>query len=512
MANFIGGLLPTFPLSSNGLVNSLGNLAIQNVTGVVANVALGPETSAKVSGFLGLGPTALDNVAGSIITPGLVSAGQQVLGNFLNDQLVSSGILGSAAGPLASALSTALQGGVNNLAGDLLSGLLGGGNSDPSRWFPGAGNEPNADYGGSAYTGGPIGPDVVFSIASAETKALETSTEMLYSPTSPIKLNLGESFKLNPTTNFSGAFDPANSAISPDLTALAYSSDVDLGLSETFKDVATFKENYADAFKGDNGLTVSVPSVSWNFICAPDEISWSSEAQVERVQMFGTNAPPVLSGSKSMRDLTLSNALVEGFSRNKTVEDKISQLEALMNFTLDTANGYVKVPVYRVTANQKIYGAGLDFKDGGYFVLKSVNVKETMRDLRGSATRATVDVSFVQVPSYQINTGRDIASQAVRGQTSILGTVGEKQAATFTALAKQGLISEGSATGSGKSTAGTKVPAATSGSAAQPANGGQKKATPSDGAVGDDPFAPRAITDPLRGAPPPLPLPPPSRN
>jgi hypothetical protein len=179
--------------------------------------------------------------------------------------------------------------------------------------------------------------------------------------------------------------------------------------------------------------------------------------------MFGTNAPPVLSGSKSMRDLTLSNALVEGFSRNKTVEDKISQLEALMNFTLDTANGYVKVPVYRVTANQKMYGAGLDFKDGGYFVLKSVNVKETMRDLRGNTTRATVDVSFVQVPSYQINTGRDIASQAVRGQKSILGTVAEKQAASLTASAKQGLIT----TGDGKSTAGTKAPAATSGSAAQ---------------------------------------------
>jgi hypothetical protein len=493
MSNFIGGLLPTFPLSSNGLVNSLGNLAIQNVTGVVANVALGPETSAKVSGFLGLGPTALDNVAGSIITPGLVSAGQQVIGNFLSDQLVSSGILESAAGPLASSLSTLLQEGVNNLAGDLLSGLTGGGNSDPSRWFPGAGDEPDADYGGSVYTGGPIGPDVVFSIASAETKALEISTEMLYSPTSPIKLNLGESVNLmNPTANFSGAFDPANSAISPNFTALAYSSDVvGLGLSKTFKDVATFKENYADAFKGNNGLTVSVPSVSWNFICAPDEISWSSEAQVERVQMFGTNAPPVLSGSKSMRDLTLSNALVEGFSRNKTVEDKISQLEALMNFTLDTANGYVKVPVYRVTANQKIYGAGLDFKDGGYFVLKSVNVKETMRDLRGSATRATVDVSFVQVPSYQINTGRDIASQAVRGQKSILGAVGEAQAASLTASARQGLISEGSATGNGKSKAGTNVPAATSGSAAQPAPGGKDKSkpTPDQGPAGGNPEA-----------------------
>jgi hypothetical protein len=493
MANFIGGLLPTFPLSSSGLTNGLVNQAIQNTAGVVANVALGPETSAQVSRYLGLGPTALNNVAGSIITPGLVSSGQQVLGNFLTDQLVSSGILGSAAGPLASSLSTALQSGVSNLAGDLLSGLLGGGNSDPSRWFPGAGDEPNADYGGSAYTGGPIGPDVVFSIASAETKALETSTEMLYSPTSAINLNLGESFKLNPTTNFSGAFDPANPSNS--LNSIPWDFSGDIGLPDAYKGLADSKVNFENFSADDNGLTVTVPSVSWNFICAPDEISWSSEAQVERVQMFGTNAPPVLSGSKSMRDLTLSNALVEGFCRNKTVEDKISQLEALMNFTLDTANGYVKVPVYRVTANQKMYGAGLDFKDGGYFVLKSVNVKETMRDLRGSATRATVDVSFVQVPSYQINTGRDIASQAVRGQKSILGTVGEKQAASLTASAKQGLIT----TGDGKSTAGTKAPAATSGSAAQPTKSrDQPKATPDQGATPGDPTAARATTSPPR--------------
>jgi len=34
-----------------------------------------------------------------------------------------------------------------------------------------------------------------------------------------------------------------------------------------------------------------------------------------------------------------------------------------------------------------------------------------MRDLRGDATRAYVDISFMEVPEYQVNSGRDLASQ-----------------------------------------------------------------------------------------------------
>jgi hypothetical protein len=48
-----------------------------------------------------------------------------------------------------------------------------------------------------------------------------------------------------------------------------------------------------------------------------------------------------------------------------------------------------------------------------------------MRDLSGSTTRATVDVSFVQVPPYQVTSGRDLANIALIGRTSILPTVAD---------------------------------------------------------------------------------------
>jgi hypothetical protein len=117
----------------------------------------------------------------------------------------------------------------------------------------------------------------------------------------------------------------------------------------------------------------------------------------------------VVVGAKGMRDLELGNALVEGFTRGVTVEGKVQALEDLLNYSLNTSKGYVNVPVYQVTANDKQYGAGKNSTDGGYFVIKEVRVKETMRDFTGKTTRASVDISFIQVPPYQVDGGRDQA-------------------------------------------------------------------------------------------------------
>jgi hypothetical protein len=41
-----------------------------------------------------------------------------------------------------------------------------------------------------------------------------------------------------------------------------------------------------------------------------------------------------------------------------------------------------------------------------------------MRDLKGNATRAYVDISLMQVPAYQVNSGRDQASAVTAGAKS----------------------------------------------------------------------------------------------
>ena len=185
--------------------------------------------------------------------------------------------------------------------------------------------------------------------------------------------------------------------------------------------------NTADAFSGNFDLSGMMNSDAWTFITAPADISWSTNNSATRVDMFGTNNPPVVSGTKGMRDLRLGNALVEGFGRNVSVQGKISALENLLNYRLNPTAGFVNVPVYQVKASERIYG------EGGYFVFKSLTVKETMRDLKGDSTRAYVDIEMMQVPKFQVDDGIDQASTAIaaaRARANPVKTAAEQNLGT----------------------------------------------------------------------------------
>jgi len=206
--------------------------------------------------------------------------------------------------------------------------------------------------------------------------------------------------------NYSSAFSNSFSSrtfITESIPGVTDSFKKDINLSNIdFNKAANLKFNPI-AF--DPGLDLlGGGSQGWTFITAPEEISWDVANGAQRIDIFGTNSPPVVAGSRGMRDLTLGNALVEGFVRNVTVEGKIAALEDLLDYRLNASDGFVSVPVYQVWANEKAYG-------NGYYIIRDVKVKETMRDLRGDATRAYVDVSFMEVPAYQVNSGRDLASK-----------------------------------------------------------------------------------------------------
>jgi len=205
----------------------------------------------------------------------------------------------------------------------------------------------------------------------------------------------------------------------------------------------------------------------WTFITAPEDISWDLANNAQRIDMFGTNNPPVVAGSRGMRDLTLGNALVEGFVRGKQVESKIGALEKLMNYQLNPTEGFVTVPVYQVWANKKSYGG-----PEAYYIIKDIKVKETMRDLTGNATRAFVDISLMQVPAYQVNSGRDQASQATAGVKSEL--LSDIKAASGGNSSKAGQSSADNQL-AGKGVAGAKVPSQ------KPAKQGVKALDPSQG-------------------------------
>lgn len=454
MAFFEGGRIPLVGITpqslGNTLVRGVSAVAQQQVAAQVGQVFQGAGqsfpaqqgqavVSALTNNFINVG---LNTVLGSDITgtSGVsLTSGQPVLATSLTSSLTSvlAGALNSQlssalsnAGPFGSVLSSVGSQVIDSLTGQLggsfggLTGGLGGGagalneaetESGPSRRFPGAGDEPPADYaGGNSYTLGPSGPDVVFSLRPANQGPQTAGQEST--------ANDPKSFTLQSTRQFSNT--PNYAAVGYDATQttklgnMGAGQESKLNLYEDFSKKAGSITGGSKDFGNQDATPESGDGGGWTFICAPKSISWSLANASSRVDMFGTNNPPLVAGTRGMRDLSISEAVVEGFSRNVTVEGKVQALEKLTEYKLNSSDGFVSVPVYNFWANKKAYGSTAN--EQGYFIIKDIRVTEDLRDLAGNSTRATVDISLVQVPKYQVNTGRDQASKVTTGARSVL--------------------------------------------------------------------------------------------
>jgi len=368
------------------------------------NIGVNPLVSSnveKVSGVdLGSGQNFLASTLSASITP--------LLSNAINIGI--SDTLGSAGsfGPALSSIGTSLITGAFNT---VLSGLgIGGGgfNGAPgagfsTNTFPGAGDEPKADYaGGGSYTL----KDIVFSLQPANQgpQAFGLQTAIMDPKIETTLSSFQLSTAANLPNNIGAAFDTSQTGKIADM-GVSFLSD-----PQQFWNVGSLFSQGTSAF----GFGSAGQGESWTFITAPKNVSWDINNQSSRVLMFGTNNPPVVAGTKGMRELTINEALVEGFIRNVSVEGKIRALENLASYKLNSSDGFVSVPVYQFWAAEKSYGGSGD-SNKGFFIIKDIRVQEYLRDLKGNSTRAMVNISLTEVPEYQVNSGRDIASKATGG-------------------------------------------------------------------------------------------------
>lgn len=417
---------------------------------------------------------------GQLTGPGLISTGVTGLNQLISQSLLGSGTLG-AFGPLATSLASAGTNFLGNSLTNLLfpssknsqtlpriltpDQLLDYSKSKKGLFFPGAEGpgEAAASYWNSAYTLGFSGADVVFQIVPAAVSAKReadvaakqkeqqqsqqnragqgTNTTQPSGQGQPEQPQAPAPGQIPANAPGSGVQDPKKTTDQNERAAevVANTSADNTGTPDTLQQVGeasregitegTVIRTSADpitqaVLEGRSSPMGEKPDFtdSWKFICAPSQVSWDSSMDLSRLQIYGTNKAPVIPGAKGMRELTLSDAVVEGFNRGKNVEAKILLLEKLMNISISQKTqgskkvGLIDYPVYRVYAQNKIYG--LEEGKEGYFMIKSVKVKETLRDLTGRTTRATVDISFIQVPSYQVESGRDAGSAAISGRKS----------------------------------------------------------------------------------------------
>lgn len=160
----------------------------------------------------------------------------------------------------------------------------------------------------------------------------------------------------------------------------------------------------------------------WYFITPPQDVSWSKQSRTNKIEPYGTNNPYLSYGTTGLRELTLGNSLVEGFSDGKSVEGNLINLEACMRMVLNSEDGFAAPYCWEIYAGGKTYGT---------FVITSVNVKEEIRDAAGQASRANVDIQFQEVAPYQVSSGIDITAEAISGSLNedAVKAVDEKNAA-----------------------------------------------------------------------------------
>lgn len=487
-AGIVSGLIP-FINVGNTQLSTLTTGVVQNAAYPLLGVAVSQVFGANFASSLGLNPNLTSSFLANTLSPGLITTGVSGLSQVIGTSISDSKALGPL-GPLVGGLTQSV---VSSLGTDLTNSLFGGAPaSRASQYFPGGGGEAEGEYPAdystvdsngrktvsTAYTLGNGGPDVIFSITSAQ--AAVKKEEELQKASAEAATGTGVAGSLDAARgSVPNAGDSTKSA-----TAIGSVKFQEPGPNVPAAQVAGTPANLAAAGNAASAATATTlgtsapapntqtpgtppqttqgetPSgVSWKFICPPEEISWETTAQSDRVQIFGANKAPVISGVKSMRELTLNNAVVEGFCRNKAVEDKVVFLEKLMDMALGPNNAYVQVPVYRVTANSKIYGQGGN--DGGFFIIKSIRVQEKMRDLSGRTTRATVDISMTQVPPYQVDTGRDIASKFLASSKAPFSQLEEnllKQQKSLSAQAAQNVPAGGGGS-TGGTTGGSNPPA-----------------------------------------------------
>lgn len=410
------------------------------LAGSAVNIALNSAFNTNVPGPQGFTLDSGKNILASVVTPYVTSSVSAGINQNIQQSLQNAGPFG----PILSGIGTGL---VNQATQGITNAIFGAasqGSGPNYKMFPGAdgiGEVPAVYNDGGAYTL----TDIVFSIQPANQGPQTFGDQQATSDPKTATTTATNQVAGSSGTAQSGAVTASNT-LKAEKMAVGTSGTTDYdkailqfmskGTPTSEAEIQKLNPDQLRALNDTLNATdgqglVPLPAAgyigSWSFITAPEDVSWDIANNAQRVDIFGTNNPPVVAGSRGMRDLTLSNALVEGFMRGVSLEGKIAALENLMNYSLNSSDGFVSVPVYQVWASEKNYGG-----PEAYFIIKDVKVKEAMRDLKGNATRAYVDISLMQVPAYQVNSGRDQASTTTAGAKSGLLNQAQLNAAQAT--------------------------------------------------------------------------------
>jgi hypothetical protein len=185
---------------ANQSLAQAGSALVGNVASNVVNVGINSLLGTQVAGASGLSLNTGANILASTITPYVTSSLAQGINQSIQNSLKGAGPLGSVLSQIGTGLVNQGLNSLTNLIGGGTTPGSGSSSSNATKFFPGAGNEPEANYnGGGAYSLGSNGPDVVIAIRAANSgPQTYENYSSIFSPVTPTTL---------PTTSIT---NPAN--------------------------------------------------------------------------------------------------------------------------------------------------------------------------------------------------------------------------------------------------------------------------------------------------------------
>lgn len=176
---------------ANQSLAQAGSAVLGNVASNVVNVGINSILGTQVAGASGLSLNTGANILASTITPYVTGALAQGINQSIQNSLKGAGPLGSVLAQIGTGLVSQGLNGITNLITGATTPGSGSGGSQASKFFPGAGAEPEAQYnGGGSYTLGSNGPDVVISIRPANDGPQTSDVSSFFNPAVPTTLPL----------------------------------------------------------------------------------------------------------------------------------------------------------------------------------------------------------------------------------------------------------------------------------------------------------------------------------
>ena len=145
--------------------------------------------------------------------------------------------------------------------------------------------------------------------------------------------------------------------------------------------------------------------VIWTFMVAPMQITITKNMDYNVEPNWGSNERTVTYGGTAMKKISLAEILIDGLATKTSITKKLNNLEKLLDPV--QYEKHIAPLVFELVVKPK-GGISSESRSYGYYIITDLSEQEILRDQNGRPLRVVASMELQEVPSYQINDGRDL--------------------------------------------------------------------------------------------------------